>query len=260
MRNFPLFSPILFLLFAFFGNAGVSCKREEMALRIAVTTSMERLELVEQLAEAFTQATSIRVQILALSSGQALESLARGDVSAAFAHAPEMEKKFRRKYPHLKPSVMLHSAFVIAGPLADPAGVRQAVSPADAFARIARAGALFVSRADASGTAEFERKTWQEAGIRPAASRILETGRGAPETLLLAAEKKDYTLTPLATWLQFSNSPSFRYGDYGQLFGNAALMPNPYTLYTSCGGDSAANCRQAQAFSDFLAGKPPDAL
>ena len=198
-----LFRSIRFLLLlsawtAIAGFTGVSCSRDKSVMRIAITTSMERMGIADILAETFTRETGIHVQFLVLPSGQALESLVRGDVDAAFAHAPEMEKKFRNAHPQMKPALHMLSGFVIAGPISDPAGVRGAASPADAFARIARFGAPFVSRGDASGTAEFERKTWQAAGVRPSSGNLLEIGRGASETLMLAAEKNAYTLAPLS--------------------------------------------------------------
>ncbi len=258
-RLFPS-SPIPFLLLASCLACGLSCRREGDALRIAVPTSMAALELTESLAQAFTRQTGIRVQVLALPSAQALESLARGDVDGAFSHSPEIETKFRRKHPGFSPHAVLLSEFVIAGPAADPAGVRDAFSPADAFLRISQSEVAFISRGDASGTSEFERKTCAAAGI--SWPKNMETGQGALETLRIAAEKNAYVLIPLASWLQFSVSPDFasHYGDdYVLLFRMPTAMPNPYTFYTACSSASAP-CARARAFASFLSGSHARAL
>ena len=88
-------------------NVSVSCKQKTPVVRIAITTSMEPLQCLETLSNAIAQKTGIRVQQVVLPSAQALESLVRGDVSAAFAHAPEIERKFRQKHPSLTPVITL---------------------------------------------------------------------------------------------------------------------------------------------------------
>lgn len=253
MRTLPPFSLYFAIVWiVIIANGSVACKQKTPVVRVAITTSMEPLQCLETLANAVAQKTGIHVQQLVLPSAQALESLVRGDISAAFAHAPEIERRFRQKHPSLTPVITLISTFVITGPLSDPAGVRRAQSPEDAFARIARTGVPFVSRNDASGTAEFERKTWKKSGVVPAASQLLETGRGTMETLFVAAEKNAYTLTPLAAWLSFSTSPSYQYDDYGPLFTNTTMMPNSYTLYITCRDRNPDSCQHTQVLANFF--------
>lgn len=61
----------------------------------------------------------------------------------------------------------MHDHFCIAGPVHDPAGVRGAKSVSDGLMQIAKAGALFHSRADASATMWKERGLWQGMGLQP---------------------------------------------------------------------------------------------
>ena len=65
--------------------------------------------------------------------------------------------------------------FYIVGPKNDPAAIARAGSAADAYQRIAKTGARFVSRGDNSGTHQKEMQIWQKAGIEPAEA-LLEEG------------------------------------------------------------------------------------
>ena len=78
----------------------------------------------------------------------------------------------------------------------------RAASAADAYQRIAKAGARFVSRGDNSGTHAQELKLWKAAGIVPEGqSWYQQTGLGMGQTLAIAAEKKAYTLSDRGTYL-----------------------------------------------------------
>jgi tungstate transport system substrate-binding protein len=94
----------------------------------------------------------------------------------------------------------MHNDFVVVGPAADPARIRGR-SAVQAFARIADAGARFVSRGDDSGTHKFELKLWESAGIEPRGSAYQESGQGMGATLRIAAEKDAYTLADRGTHL-----------------------------------------------------------
>jgi tungstate transport system substrate-binding protein len=89
---------------------------------------------------------------------------------------------------------------VLVGPAADPAGVR-GVPVAEAMARIAGSGAVFVARGDDSGTSARERQLWERARITPGGDWYQQTGQGMGATLRVAAEKAGYTLSDRATYL-----------------------------------------------------------
>src|SRR5439155_979586 len=97
---------------------------------------------------------------------------------------------------------------------------------ADAFARIAHAGARFVSRGDSSGTHVKELALWAAAGVRPQGMAwYVESGADQMTTLQLAAERGAYAIADLPT---FVHGP-----DLGlrTLFTADSLLRNPYTLY-----------------------------
>lgn len=62
---------------------------------------------------------------------------------------------------------VMHDHFCFAGPLDDPADVRNAPSLLDGLLRIAKHGALFHSRADSSATMWKERGLWNTCDYRP---------------------------------------------------------------------------------------------
>jgi tungstate transport system substrate-binding protein len=64
----------------------------------------------------------------------------------------------------------------------------------------------FVSRGDASGTEKKELALWKAAGVAPASiGRREETGQGMGATLLVAEQRRTYTLTDRATYLAFKD-------------------------------------------------------
>ena len=67
--------------------------------------------------------------------------------------------------------------------------------------KVAAAGP-FISRGDGSGTEKKELELWKAAGVEPATvHRREETGQGMGATLLVASERRGYTLTDRGTYL-----------------------------------------------------------
>jgi tungstate transport system substrate-binding protein len=99
----------------------------------------------------------------------------------------------------------MENYFAIAGPPEDPAGVRDARSPADAIRRIADASAPFVSRDDDSGTHRREVALFKEAGLDPNGGwpGFMRSGAGMGQTLQIAGEKRAYVLSDIGTFLAF---------------------------------------------------------
>jgi len=96
----------------------------------------------------------------------------------------------------------------LLGPKHDPAGTGKAGSAGDAFARVAKAEAVFASRGDDSGTHKREMALWRSAGIDPTQASggwYRELGAGMGATLNTAAALGAYVLSDRGTWLAFAN-------------------------------------------------------
>jgi tungstate transport system substrate-binding protein len=194
------------LLAAAAAAALVSCAAPASVLRIATTTSVDNSGLLEAVVPYFERETGIDVQAIAVGSGQAFQIARRGDASLLLTHEPLGERalfddglvRYYRK--------VMFNRFVIAGPGGDPAGVRRARSAADAMARIARSGVLFVSRGDESGTHAREKQLWTAAGTTPRPAHLIETGQGMSATLRIASSRLGYVLTDEATLARLANA------------------------------------------------------
>jgi len=170
-------------------------------LRLATTTSTEDSGLLAHLHPAFEASHGIEVDVVAVGSGKALALARNGDVDVVLTHDPVAEAAFVADGDGIERQPVMSNDFVLVGPADDPADVRSAASATEAFARIARRGAAFVSRGDGSGTHVKELALFTAAGIAPAGEWYLAAGQGMGPVLQIADEKPAYTLVDRGTWL-----------------------------------------------------------
>jgi tungstate transport system substrate-binding protein len=206
---------------------------------LATTTSVDNSGLLAELLPPFRQETAIDVQVLAVGSGRALQLLRRGDVDVALTHDPLAEAAFLKEAPSAAYRKVMFNDFVVVGPAEDEAEVRQAASAADAMRRIASARVAFTSRGDESGTHARERELWQTAGVKPRADHLLETGQGMAATLRVASERRAYTLTDRATFVQLAKNLSLE-----PLFEHDPDLMNTYAVIAPDGGARSADVMQ----------------
>jgi len=160
-------------------------------------------------------------------SGQILDAAARGDLDVALTHAPSLEERLLVAPGHARLRCpFVSSAFAILGPAADPAGVARATGAADAFHRIARRGATFVSRGDSSGTHVKELALWRATGVDPHGTPwYVESGADQTTAILLAEERGGYALADLPTVARLPDLA------LRVLLTRDPALENPYTLY-----------------------------
>lgn len=171
---------------------------------LATTTSTQDSGLLDELVPLFTDQTGIRVQTVAVGSGQAIELARRGEADVALVHSPAAEEELVAGGDTARRLLVMHNDFVLLGPDDDPAGTRgQPVT--EAFAAIASSGSPFVSRGDESGTHSKELGLWQDAGTvptgEPRGDWYSSAGQGMGATLRIASERAGYTLSDRATYL-----------------------------------------------------------
>lgn len=171
-------------------------------IRCASTTSTQNSGLYDYLLPIFEKKTGIKVDVVAVGTGAAIEIGKRGDADVVFVHAKEQELKAVEEGFFVNRHDVMYNDFVIIGPADDPAGVRGIKSAIDAFRKIASASIPFVSRGDKSGTNTKELEIWKKAGIAPKGMKwYLDVGQGMEKTQRIANEKRAYTLTDRGTWL-----------------------------------------------------------
>jgi tungstate transport system substrate-binding protein len=173
---------------------------------VASTTSTEQSGLFSFILPKFEAASGIKVKVVALGTGQALDTGRRGDADVVFVHDRPAEDRFIAEGWGIERRDVMYNDFVIVGPKADPAKAGQTQDAVDAFKRIAASGAAFVSRGDKSGTHAAELRFWKDAGIDPkAVAGYKDAGAGMGPTLNMSAAMGAYTLADRGTWLSFKN-------------------------------------------------------
>ncbi len=178
-----------------------SAPQPAQELVLATTTSTYDSGLLDAILPDFEQKTGIKVDVVAVGTGQALKLGQSKDADVLLVHAKSREEQFVADgYAPFRKDVM-YNDFVILGPSADPAGIKGMTSAADAFRKIADARATFVSRGDNSGTHMKEMAIWQAAGVEPAGDWYESAGQGMGAVLTMANEQQAYTLSDRATYL-----------------------------------------------------------
>jgi tungstate transport system substrate-binding protein len=181
--------------------AWVQGTQAQERLRMATTTSVQDSGLLPYLLPDFEKLCDCKVDVIAVGTGQALRLGSNGDVDLVLVHDPQSEKKFVEDGFGVGRLTFMVNDFVLLGPAEDPARVRGLKNASQAMALVQKAGSVFISRGDESGTHLKERALWQKAGIKPSGAWYLEAGQGMGAVLTMANEKQAYTLCDRATYL-----------------------------------------------------------
>ena len=243
-------APITLLGSVLFSTASLA---EEKSILVQSTTSTANSGLYDYLLPKFTAETGIKVNVVAVGTGQAIKNAQNGDGDVLLVHAKAAEQKFVDEGYGLPRRDVMYNDFIIVGPPSDPAkvaGTRDAVA---ALKAIAASRSLFASRGDNSGTNKKEIALWKEAGIDPKTGSgdwYRETGSGMGATLNASVGMGAYTLTDRGTWISFKNKSDYRiavegdkglFNQYGVILVNPARHPN-------------VKQAEGQAFIDWILG------
>src|SRR6478735_320827 len=125
---------------------------QERSIIVASTTSTQDSGLFGHLLPIFKSKTGIDVRVIALGTGQALDTARRGDADVVFVHAKPAEEKFLSEGFGVKRFPVMYNDFVLIGPKADPAGVLGTKDIVVALTTIMKKNVAFISRGDNSGT------------------------------------------------------------------------------------------------------------
>jgi tungstate transport system substrate-binding protein len=201
----------------------------------------------------FQKQTGYQVKTVAVGSGQAIAMGQKGEADVLLVHMPDAELQLVADGYGINRRLIMHNDYVIVGPKADPAGIKDMTDPVAAMKKIADSQSLFISRDDKSGTNGYELAIWAQLGITAKGqSWWLSTGQGMGATLIIASEKNGYTISDRGTYLTFFNSKAIASVLMVQ---NPPVMVNPYHVievnpakFTNV----TINTAGAKAFSDFM--------
>jgi tungstate transport system substrate-binding protein len=210
----------------------------ETRIKCASTTSTQNSGLFDYLLPLFDQKTGIKVDVVAVGTGAAIEIGKRGDADVVLVHAKALELKAVAEGFFVNRHDVMYNDFVIIGPPNDPAKIKDLKSATEALKKIAAGNSPFVSRGDKSGTHTKELAIWKQAGIDPQGQKwYMEVGQGMEKTQRIANEKRAYTLTDRGTWLPTKDKDKLEmavvlegdpilFNQYGVMAVNPAKHPN----------------------------------
>ena len=193
-------------------------------LVLATTTSTENSGLLKYVLPNFKDKYGITVQVVAVGTGQALKLGEDGNADVVLVHARAREDAFVDSGFGVVRKDVMYNDFVLVGPEADPAGLQGMTDIAAAFAKIAEAEALFVSRGDDSGTHTKEKEIWAKAGIEPVGAWYIAAGQGMGAVLTMSNEQQAYSLCDRATYLAMTKEGL----DIDLLVESDPILFNPY--------------------------------
>ena len=243
---------------ALLGAAGVLASGVAMAQSIVVasTTSTEQSGLFSHLLPEFKKASGIDVKVVALGTGQAIDTARRGDADVLFVHDKVAEEKFVAEGFSAKRQDVMYNDFVLIGPKADPAQTKGNDIVA-ALKKVAAANAPFISRGDKSGTHAAELRFWKQTDTDAnKGSGYKECGCGMGPALNMASATGGYVMSDRGTWLNFKNRADLTvlvegdkrlFNQYGLMLVSAAKHPQVKTA-------------EGQQFIDWVTGPAGQAV
>ena len=191
---------------------------ETKLIRLSTTTSVNDSGLLGSLLPMFEEKYSYEVEVYSAGTGKAIANAKMGNADLILVHSKKQEEAFVADGfscvldgMESERLTYMYNYFVLCGPSADPAGVKDAEDVLAAFKAIADGKFTFVSRGDGSGTHTKELSLWpEELGITAEADSFKDytdwyvsanTGMGA--CLVMAEQMGAYILTDKATFLTF---------------------------------------------------------
>ena len=220
-------------------SLGTGASAEERVITVSSTTSTEQSGLFGYILPVFEKESGIKVRVVALGTGQALDTARRGDADVVFVHDQAAEEKFIAEGWGVERKEVMYNDYVLIGPKADPAKTA-GKDILEGLRRIAAAEPRppFVSRGDKSGTHAAELRYWKAAGVdleKIKGPWYRDTGSGMGPALNTASSMNAYILADRGTWLAFRNRGDLAvlvegdtrlFNQYGVILVNPAKHPH----------------------------------
>ncbi len=238
------FLMIFLLLMTGSGIAGKS-------LILQSTTSTANSGLYDYLLPLFEKHTRVKVNVVAVGTGQAIKNAQNCDGDVLLVHAKAAEEKFIAEGYGVERFDVMYNDFIFVGPPGDPANIRNLRQAVGGLKKIAESESIFLSRGDNSGTHKKELSLWKYAGLDPVVASgtwYRETGSGMGATLNVAVEMNAYAMTDRGTWISFGNRQDFEIllsGDKDLFNQYGVMMVNPERC-------DKMNMQSAKTFIDWI--------
>jgi tungstate transport system substrate-binding protein len=199
---------------------------------LATTTSTYDSGLLNYLLPDFESKHNMKVEVISVGTGQAIEIGKRGDADIILVHARNLEDAFVQEGFGTKRWDVMYNDYVYLGPKDAPAGIKDSENLAEALvqmiAHMQEEKLGFLSRGDNSGTHNKEKSLWPLVGVEDLAQQdwYLSMGQGMGDTLVAANEKGGYVLTDRGTYLAMKgNLPNLEI-----VFAGDDNLFNPYGI------------------------------
>ena len=189
---------------------------ETKHIRLSTTTSVNDSGLLGYLLPVFQEKYGYEVEVSSAGTGKAIAAAKMGNADLLLVHSKKQEEAFIADgFSYVLDGMeterlnWMYNYFVLCGPSADPAGVRDAADVKAAFKAIADGKFTFISRGDNSGTHTKELSLWpEELGITADSFQdytdwYISANAGMGACLVMAEEMGAYILTDKATFLTF---------------------------------------------------------
>lgn len=189
-----------------------SAQADDKTVLVQSTTSTANSGLYQFLMPLLEQQTGLKVNVVAVGTGQAIRNARNCDADVLLVHAKSSEEKFVEDGFGIERFDLMYNDFVLVGPPADPAGLRGGTDVLTSFKKIAAQSVRFASRGDDSGTHKKEMELWSAAGVDPvphSGEWYRETGSGMGATLMTGLGMNAYIMTDRATWISFKRKSDF---------------------------------------------------
>lgn len=238
-----IFLTVLFLIL----SVSITAAAQDRLI-MATTTSTENSGLLDELVPPFEEKFNVRVDVVSVGTGAAIELGENGDADIIFVHARAAEDEFVEAGYGVNRRDVMYNDFVVLGPHSDPAGIEGMESAVEVFQTIADSGSEFVSRGDNSGTNKKELSLWDMAGINPDGSWYIESGQGMGASITMADEREAYILADRGTYLAYSGEIDLEILSSGDpaLFNPYGIIPINPAYHTH------VNYQMAMAFVGYL--------
>jgi tungstate transport system substrate-binding protein len=220
------------------GLSTVNAMAEDTSILVQSTTSTANSGLYDYMLPKFEGEIGIKVNVVAVGTGQAIKNAMNCDADVLLVHAKPAEEKFVSDGYGVKRYDLMYNDFVIVGPESDPAGVSGMGDVKAALTKIAESGSAFASRGDDSGTHKKEKSLWAAANIDPeegSGDWYKSTGSGMGATLNTGVGMGAYVMTDRATWISFKNKSDYKiavegdtalFNQYGVILVNSEKCPD----------------------------------